>query len=122
MRITRLSWILAPLSLAVAVTAVRADEGCACCAAPAAACGCGCGNGDPGNCCDCCGPGTNPWDGTVKAGFGLRTSYNYITSQNAAVVPPGIVPGSPGGSSCYNFFSPDDARIYLKRKRVRRQD
>ena len=100
MKITRLLWILAPVTLAVASTVARADDGCACSAAPTAACGCGC---DPaaGKDCDCCGPGTNPWDGTVKAGFGLRTSYNYMTSQNGAV------------SNTYNFFSPDDARIYL---------
>ena len=33
-------------------------------------------------------------------GVGLRTSYNYITDQNAP------------GSSSYNFFNPDDMRIY----------
>ena len=72
--------------------------------------GCGCGDGDPSKCCDCCGPGTNPWDGTVKVGFGLRTSYNYISEQN----PGNPVAGPPTGTSNdYNFFNPDDARIYL---------
>ncbi len=69
---------------------------------------CGCCN-DPSKCCDCCGPGTNPWDGTVKVGFGLRTSMNFISEQNAGI--PAAVPGS--GSNDYNFFNPDDARIYL---------
>ncbi len=61
----------------------------------------GCCDCDPGKPCDCCGPGTNPWDGTVKAGFGLRSSMNYVSETNGAV------------SNTYNYFSPDDARIYL---------
>ncbi len=73
-------------------------------------CGCGC-NGDPsnGNCCNCCDPGTNPWDGTVKAGFGMRTSMNFLSEQNAGN--PGLFPA--GTSNDFNFFNPDDMRIYL---------
>jgi hypothetical protein len=109
-------WVLIPLTAAVASTVARADDSSVCAAppsacvappsacspapgacdpAPSAACGC-----DP-SACDCCGPGTNKWDGTLKVGAGLRTSYNYITAQNAP------------GSSSYNFFNPDDMRIYL---------
>ena len=122
--------IFAPLSLAFMAGVARADDSSACIAPPGAACAappsagcvappvasCDC---DP-NACDCCGPGTNKWDGTLKVGIGLRTSYNYMNAQNAPGVPavPGtnLTPataGTPGGSSVYNFFNPDDMRIYL---------
>ncbi len=69
----------------------------------------GCCDNDPNKCCDCCGPGTNPWDGTVKVGFGLRESYNYVSAQapTAAGAAPAI------NSNDYNFFNPDDARLYV---------
>ena len=66
---------------------------------PAAACGCD-PAGDPGKCCDTCGPGTNPWDGNLKVGIGLRTSASYIKEENGPV------------NNTYNFFNPDDMRIY----------
>jgi hypothetical protein len=103
MKVTLLFSIFASFALAVSATAVHADNGCV----TPPACGC---DGDPagggnGKCCDCCGPGTNPWDGTVKAGFGLRVSDNYVTQQNG--------PGAAFPTNTYNFFNTDDARIYL---------
>jgi len=90
--------VFALLALAVAPTGVRADDACALCATSTSSCDC-----DPGigKACDCCGPGTNPWDGTLKAGAGLRFSDNYMKEENGPT------------SNTYNFFNPTDMRIYL---------
>jgi hypothetical protein len=117
MKIRGVLFVLVALPLTAAWTNVRAEDfgsgsmmladSAASGASPAAN---GCCDGDPGKCCDCCGPGTNPWDGTVKVGFGLRMSDNYVSVQN----PVPVAGGTPTfASNDYNFFNPDDARIYL---------
>jgi hypothetical protein len=82
-------------------------------AAPAGDCGC-CNNGccnDPNGCCDCCGPGTNAWDGTLKMGIGLRMSGNSIRETQPTAAPAILaLPAIP--TNTYNYFNPDDMRIY----------